>query len=48
MARGGFFCDADGIGFEGHVVAVLGNVELHLGQIYFVSPAEVLCRSLTH
>uniref|UniRef100_A0A0E0GQ82 Uncharacterized protein n=1 Tax=Oryza nivara TaxID=4536 RepID=A0A0E0GQ82_ORYNI len=40
VARGGFFCDADGIVFEGHVVAVLGNVELHPGQIYFVSLAE--------
>uniref|UniRef100_A0A0D9VZG9 Uncharacterized protein n=1 Tax=Leersia perrieri TaxID=77586 RepID=A0A0D9VZG9_9ORYZ len=42
-----FLCDADGVGFEGHVVAVAGDEELRPGQIYFVLPAELRRRSLT-
>ncbi|KAF0888341.1 hypothetical protein E2562_014166 [Oryza meyeriana var. granulata] len=45
--EGWFLCDADGVGFEGHVVAVAGDEELRPGQIYFVLPAEVRRRSLT-
>uniref|UniRef100_A0A0E0KJH1 Uncharacterized protein n=1 Tax=Oryza punctata TaxID=4537 RepID=A0A0E0KJH1_ORYPU len=45
--EGWFLCDADGVGFEGHVVAVPSDEELRPGQIYFVLPAEVRRRSLT-
>ncbi|KAG8098324.1 hypothetical protein GUJ93_ZPchr0013g36005 [Zizania palustris] len=41
-----FLCDADGMGFEGSVMAVAGDEELRPGQIYFVLPAEVRRRSL--
>ncbi|XP_052148854.1 uncharacterized protein LOC127767532 [Oryza glaberrima] len=45
--EGWFLCDADGVGFEGRVVAVPGDEELRPGQIYFVLPAEARRRSLT-
>ncbi|XP_006650656.2 uncharacterized protein LOC102714716 [Oryza brachyantha] len=45
--EGWFLCDADGVGFEGRVVAVAGDEELRPGQIYFVLPAEARRRSLT-
>ncbi|KAM0833459.1 hypothetical protein ACQ4PT_064239 [Festuca glaucescens] len=36
----GFLCDADEMGFEGPVPAVVGGEELRPGQIYFVLPSE--------
>ncbi|KAM0929359.1 hypothetical protein ACQ4PT_001467 [Festuca glaucescens] len=45
--KGWFLCDADAMGFEGSVAAVVGGEELRPGQIYFVLPAEMLRRRLT-
>ncbi|EAZ28709.1 hypothetical protein OsJ_12724 [Oryza sativa Japonica Group] len=45
--EGWFLCDADGVGFEGRVVAVPGDEELRPGQIYFVLHPEARRRSLT-
>ena len=45
--QGWFLCDADAMGFQGSVAAVVGAEELRPGQIYFVLPEEMLRRSLT-
>jgi hypothetical protein len=45
--QGWFLCDADAMGLQGSVTAVASADELRPGQIYFVLPAEMLCRSLT-
>ncbi|KAL5196500.1 hypothetical protein ABZP36_000012 [Zizania latifolia] len=44
--EGCFLCDADAMGFEGHVAAVGAASELRPGQIYFVLPAEVRRRGM--
>ncbi|KAL5198252.1 hypothetical protein ABZP36_001764 [Zizania latifolia] len=44
--EGCFLCDADAMGFEGHVPTVGAAAKLRPGQIYFVLPAEVRRRGI--